>query len=122
MEAMNSSGKKGYAGEAPVLAWFKARGFFRAYRMRTQGVADKGDIGGIDTVVIEVKNHGTYSFGEWMKETTREKRNADARIGALVVKPKGVGETQVGSWWVTMTLADFTTLLADANYGPREGA
>lgn len=118
----NRSGKKGWAGEAPVLAWFKARGFYRAYRLRTQGAKDRGDIGGIDGAVIEVKNHGVYKFAEWMKETAVEKANADARLGALVVKPKGVGETKVGQWWVVMTLADFTTLLADADYGPREGS
>lgn len=118
----NRSGKKGWAGESPVWNWFKDHGFHRSYRLRTQGVMDKGDIGGIDDIAIEIKNQGTYKFAEWMKETEKEKANANARLGALVVKPKGIGETRVGSWWVMMTLSDFTTLLIDANYGPRDGA
>lgn len=118
----NRAGKKGWLGEAPVESWFKNCGFNRAYRLRNQGVNDKGDIGGIDEAVIEVKNWGTYKFAEWMRETEKEKANAGARLGALVVKPRGVGETRVGSWWVMMTLTDFTTLLIDADYGPREGA
>lgn len=116
---MNRSGRKGWAGEAPVLAWFQGRGFHRTYRMRTQGAADKGDIGGIDEACIEVKNHGVYKFAEWMKETAVEKANAGARVGALVIKPKGVGEKNIRDWWVTMTLEDFTQLLIDAGYGPR---
>lgn len=118
----NRAGKKGWLGEAPVLAWFIEHGFRRAYRLRNQGVNDKGDIGGIDDAVIEVKNWGIYAFPEWMKETATEKKNAGARLGALVVKPRGIGETRVGSWWVMMTLTDFTTLLIDADYGPREGS
>ena len=117
----NRSGRKGWAGEAPVLDWLKKRGFFRAYRLRTQGVADKGDIGGIDEACIEVKNQGVYRLAEWMQETEKEKANAKARIGALVVKPKGVGNTRVDSWWVITTLSDFTTLLIDADYGPHKG-
>ena len=119
---MNRSGNKGWRGEAPVLDWLKNCGFHRAYRLRTQGVNDKGDVGGIDEAVIEIKNHGIYKFAEWMKETHTEKQNAQARLGALIVKPKGIGDTRVGSWWVMMTLSDFTTLLIDADYGPREGA
>lgn len=117
---MNRSGRKGWAGEAPVLAYLIQRGFIRSYRMRTQGAADKGDIGGIDNAVIEIKNHGVYKFAEWMRETAVEKANAGARLGALVVKPKGLGAPKVDQWWVTMTLADFTQLLIDAGYGPRE--
>ena len=49
----------------------------------------------------------------------REQANAGARIGALVVKPKGKSEMFIREWWVTMTLEDFTQLLIDAGYGPR---
>ena len=114
----NPSGKKGYAGEAPVLDYLKSRGFFRAFRRRTQGVLDKGDIGGIDNVVIEIKNHGVYKFGSWMKELAQEKSNALAWTAGLVVKPKGVGATRVRDWWVMMTLEDYTALLERAGYGP----
>jgi hypothetical protein len=117
----NRSGRKGYMGEAPVERWFKiTRGFYRAYRLRSQGVEDKGDIGGIDNVCIEVKNHGTYKFGEWMKELAREKAQAGAHTAALIVKPKGKSEMFIQEWWVTMTLEDYTQLLIDAGYGPRK--
>ena len=114
----NPSGKKGYNGEAPVLDYLLKQGFHRAFRRRTQGVVDKGDIGGIDNVVIEIKNHGIYKFGAWMKELAQEKSNALAWTAGLVVKPKGVGATRVRDWWVMMTLEDYTALLERAGYGP----
>lgn len=118
----NPSGRKGYAGEAPVLDYLLKQGFYRAFRRRTQGVMDKGDIGGIDNVVIEIKNHGVYKFGAWMKELAQEKANAMAWTAALVVKPKGVGSTRVRDWWVVMTLEDYTDLLERAGFGPMHGS
>ena len=116
----NPAGKKGYAGEAPVKDYLVSRGFHRAYRLRTQGSMDKGDIGGIDRVVLEVKNVAKYALSQWMRETRTEKKNAGAETAALVIKPKGVGETRVSEWWAVLTLEDYTQLLIDAGYGPRD--
>lgn len=115
---MNKAGRKGWAGERPVLDYLQSRGWWRAYRLRSQGTMDKGDIGGIDRVAIEVKNRGTYDFPGWMRETAREKANAGAEVAALVVKPRGVGATKVGQWWTMLTLEDFCGLLLRAGYGP----
>jgi hypothetical protein len=105
-------------GEIPAAANFIARGFFRVYRLGKQGMKDEGDIGGIDGVAIEVKNQAVYKFGPWMKELAIEKANRAARIGALLVKPKGIGVTRVDQWWIVMTVGDFQSLLIDAGYGP----
>ena len=118
---MSASARKGnQQGEIPVAANFIARGFHRVYRLGQQGQKDKGDIGGIDGVAIEVKNHGVYKFGPWMKELAVEKAHKQAKIGALIVHPKGIGLTRVDQWWVTMTVADFQCLLIEAGYGPYE--
>ncbi len=117
----NPAGRKGYAGEAPVVEFLRRAGFHRVYRMRNQGTADKGDVGGIDKVCIEIKNVSTYAFPKWMSETRREKANARAETSALVVKPRGVGASKVAEWWVMMTLEEYTDLLKRAGYGPIEG-
>lgn len=114
----NPSGRKGYAGEAPVLDYLRGRGFFRAYRKGSQGARDKGDILGIDDVVIEVKNVSKYDFSGWMRETLIEKANAGAKIAALVVKPMRIGASRVDQWWVVMTLEDYSDLLISAGHGP----
>lgn len=115
----NTAARKGnQEGEIPVEQNFIARGFHRVYRLGKQGTKDKGDIGGIDDVCIEVKNWGTYHFGPWMKELAKKKANKAAKIGALLVKPKGIGKTRVDQWWVVMTVGDFENLLIEAGYGP----
>jgi hypothetical protein len=117
----NPAARKGnQEGEIPVEQNFIARGFHRVYRLGKQGAKDKGDIGGIDDVCIEVKNHGTYKLGPWMKELAVEKANKAAKIGALIVKPRGIGKTRVDQWWVMMTVGDFQRLLIEAGYGPYE--
>lgn len=116
----NPSGDKGYRGEFPVLDYLRRRGYRHAYRLRTQGVNDKGDIGNIDDVVIEIKNRAIYDFPGWVREMRKEKANAKAETGAVVIKPKGVGETRVAEWWVVLTLEDYTSLLIKAGYGPHE--
>lgn len=105
-------------GEIPVEHHFIARGFHRAYRLGKQGQKDKGDIGGIDDVAIEVKNQKSYELSRWMKELAVEKSYKAARIGALIIKPARIGKTRVGQWWVMMTVEDFQTLLIEAGYGP----
>jgi hypothetical protein len=119
VEAVSAASRKGnQEGEIPVEQHFIARGFHRVYRLGKQGQKDKGDIGGIDDVAIEVKNHGTYSFGPWMKELAVEKAHKAAKIGALLVKPRGIGKTRVDQWWIVMTVGDFQRLLIEAGYGP----
>lgn len=116
---MSAASRKGnQEGEIPVEQHFIARGFHRVYRLGKQGQKDKGDIGGIDDVAIEVKNVARYSLSGWMKELAVEKEYKVARIGALIIKPARIGKTRVGKWWVMMTVEDFQTLLIEAGYGP----
>jgi hypothetical protein len=118
---VSAAARKGnQGGEIPVAQHFIAAGFHRVYRLGKQGLKDMGDIGGIDGVAIEVKNQGTYRFGPWMKELAVEKAHKAAKIGALLVKPKGIGATRVDQWWIVMTVGDFQRLLIEAGYGPYE--
>ena len=118
---MTTAARKGnQEGEIPVAQYFISRGFHRVYRLGKQGLKDMGDIGGIDGVAIEVKNQAVYKFGPWMKELATEKAHKAANIGALLVKPKGIGKTRVDQWWIVMTVGDFERLLVEAGYGPYE--
>lgn len=118
---MSKQTRKGNSeGEIPVEEFLRKMGFRRAYRLRHQGVIDKGDIGGIDGVCIEIKNWGIYKLAEWIKEMVHEKANAGAKTGAVLFKPKGIGKTRVGKWWVLMEAEDYAQLLIDAGYGPYE--
>jgi hypothetical protein len=116
----NPAGAKGYRGEQPVIDYLKKRGFRWAYRLRSQGVNDKGDVGNIENVVIEIKNQAIYKISEWMRETKVEKGRAKAETAALVVKPKGHGDGRIADWWTILTLEDYVSLLIKAGYGPNE--
>jgi hypothetical protein len=86
-------------------------------RRALSGVNDMGDVSGAPCLVFEIKNHKTYKFPEWLKETEVERINAKADYGVLVVKPNGVGLGSVEDWWAVMTVGQILNLLRDAGYG-----
>ncbi len=61
---------------------------------------DKGDIAGVNGVVIEVKNHRRLDLSAWIKELEVEIKNDKAWTG--VVLHKRIGKGDVGEWYATM--------------------
>lgn len=111
---MSKARQKGTAAETAVVKYLRQCGWLDADRHPLRGQADQGDIRGISNMVLEVKNHRTYSIPAWMREVEAEKANADARFGAAIIKPNGVGLTSVGQWWAVMSVEDFAKLCARA--------
>ena len=68
-------------------------------------------------IAVEIKNHASYKFPEWLRETEVERVNAKADVGLLVVKPNGVGLGSVDQWWAIMPVGAMMKLLSDAGYG-----
>lgn len=81
------------------------------------GSKDKGDIGGVryrgKRVVLEAKNCRTMSLPAWLKEAEIEAGNDSADYWAVVHKRTGVGPANMGETYVTMTLAQYTKMLAN---------
>jgi hypothetical protein len=111
---MSKNKAKGTSAETAVVNYLNANGFPHAERRALAGINDKGDVGGIPFVVVEVKAHRTYTIPSWMKELATEKANAKATTAFLVVKPNGVGTANTGNWWAIMPLADMTQLIKEA--------
>jgi hypothetical protein len=99
------------------VRFLSGQGFPNAERRALTGQFDQGDVTGTPCLAWEVKNHKTYHFPAWLKETETERINAKADFGILVVKPNGVGLTNAGQWWAVMSVADVVNLLRDAGYG-----
>ncbi|SNS43196.1 hypothetical protein SAMN06309944_0228 [Micrococcales bacterium KH10] len=82
-------------------------------RVKT-GNKDRGDIGGLrhmgQRVVIECKNTTRLSLGTWINEVEIERGNDDAGVGLVVHKRHG--KASPGDQLVTMTLADFVSLVS----------
>lgn len=113
---MSKQRQKGTLWETSVVRYLREHGFL-AERRALHGAADKGDIAGVDGVVIECKNAKTYKLAEWIEETKVERDNASADIGVLFVKRIGKTDPKEGYW--IMTGEDGLKLLKKAGYEPR---
>jgi hypothetical protein len=116
---MSRSKRKGTAAETSVVRYLNENHFRGAERRALAGANDKGDVTGIDDVVIEVKAGVRLQIPEWLKETEQERKNAKADIGVLVIKPKGKGDATVHQWWAVMTLQQACFLMRRAGYGEK---
>jgi len=109
-----SAKKAGSTFERQVADYLAANVDDRIDRRVKNGTKDRGDIGGVrihgQRVVLECKNTAKTSLGTWANEAEIERGNDDALAGAIVHKRHGKG--QPADQWVTLTLADFTALLA----------
>jgi len=107
---LSRSKQKGTLAETAVVNYL--RQFWPSVERRAlSGAKDKGDVAGIPNVVIEIKNHASYKLTEWIKETEVERNNAQASVGILVIKPKGIGVSQVDKWYAVVPLETMVTLL-----------
>ena len=87
----------------------------RIERRVRNGAKDRGDIGGVRVrgrrLVVEVKNCARTDLAGWIAEAEVEAGNDDAVAGIVVAKRKGT--TDVGRWYVHMTVKDLLSLLWD---------
>lgn len=144
---MNKSKATGTTFESQVVAYLRDNGFPQAERRALAGSTDLGDVTGCPGLVIECKggkaaeNASDGQVDAWLLETDRERANAGADIGVLVMKRKAIGAGNAGRWWavmdlgvmvdivgptwgyevgscpVRMHLANATSLLRDVGYG-----
>lgn len=94
---------KGAKAENDIAAWLRRHGYPDADRRPRNGRNDRGDIGGVPNVVIEVKNTASYAgeLAGWLTEAETERQNAGADLGFVWHKRKGTSDP--GHWYVTMT-------------------
>lgn len=119
---VNRSKQKGTTTERLVVEYLQRNGWPYAERRALAGALDKGDIAGMPGLCVEVKyGNGTLKIGPWLTETGIERLNAGADHGILVVKPFGLGEKSVESWYAVMVAADFDSLLAKIIMNPAAG-
>jgi len=86
---MSKSKQKGTAAETSVVNWLLSKGRKQVERRSLNGSNDRGDIAGIPTVVIEVKNCVKVELSAWLKELEAEMINDKADTGVVIHKKKG---------------------------------
>jgi hypothetical protein len=124
---VNKSKNRGTAYETAVVRYARENGFLLAERRALAGNLDKGDALLCPGVIVECKAHATVTDGlirEWLAETQREKANANASVGILVIKRprKAIGDSYAvlaGAQGepVIRFLSDVLILLRTGGYG-----
>lgn len=147
----------GTAGESAAVRYLRTTGNFpdtRARRLTLSGRFDQGDVfiefpNGI-TGIIEVKsgkqadNASLQDIWRWQRETSKERRQARASLGLLLVKRNGYSPERIAYWrcfirlrhlsstmlgdsgdfWVEMPFAEAMTVLLNQHgyYEPADAA
>jgi len=102
---------KGTFAETTVVNYLRGNGFPYAERRTLKGAKDRGDVAGCPGLCFEVKYAGVnLKISAWLGETDVESLNDGADYGILVVKPLGLGERSVASWYAVMTSEYFGKL------------
>jgi len=117
----NKSGEIGTRTATAVARYLTANGWPYAERRTLKGSHDQGDITGTPGICWEVKGGQaakTASDGQiaaWLDETERERVNARADIGVLVVQRAGIGAANCGRWWAIIPWAQVYHLMVGPN-------
>jgi Holliday junction resolvase len=111
---MSRQRAKGTRAESAVVAYLREVGFDHAERRALNGAQDKGDIAGIASVCIEVKDHRELRLAEFVDEAVAEGDNARADVAVAWIKRRG--KASPADWYVAMTGTQFVSLLIDAGY------
>jgi len=108
---------RGMRTQKVVATWFQEHGFPNA---ESTGSGRSGvDILGLIGFAVEVKARRDLALTAWLRQAAKESR---AGLPVVIHRPDGFGEVSIAAWPVTMTLADFTTLIHEAGYGTPEVA
>jgi hypothetical protein len=87
----------GTRGETAIVNVLRAHGFGGAERRALAGSNDLGDILICPGVIAEVKwgkhakTASLVDVSRWLRETERERANAGAHLGLLVIQRNGIG-------------------------------
>ncbi len=106
---MSKSKRKGTAAESAVVSYLQGNGYPDCERRSLSGVLDRGDVAGMRSLVIEVKDHARLELSQWVEEAERERANAGASHGVVWHKRRGRGSP--ADWYVTMTGEQFLRFL-----------
>ena len=113
----------GTATETGIVKYLRSHGFPHAERRPLSGALDRGDILVCPGVIIEAKSGNAAAHAsdgqvqKWLDETERERVNANAVIGLLVTKRKGVSDQRAGEFWAHLDGGVFCDLIYERTDG-----
>lgn len=120
---MSRSKQTGTSFESALVKYARDNGFPGADRLPLSGALDRGDVGLAPGVIAECKagsaaEHASDGqIAKWLEETERERVNANAAIGLLVTKRKGVGASRMTEQWCHLDGGVFADLIYQRSDG-----
>jgi len=108
----------GTAAETAVVRYLRDHGFPHAERRALRGAQDAGDITGTPGVCWSVKGGQAAKDAsdglveDWLSELLRQRSNAKASYGVLVLQRRGYGPERAGRWWAIMRGWQYEALCA----------
>jgi hypothetical protein len=109
--------------ESALVRYAKENGFPWADRIPLSGALDRGDVALCPGLIVECKagkaaeNASDEQIKKWLVETERERVNANAAIGLLVTKRRGIGAVRMGEQWCHLDGGVFADLIYDRHDG-----
>jgi len=110
----NPAKRKGDGFERSIVEYLRSEGF-TVDRTRAGWSDDRGDIHGIEGLVLECKNHKTLAIPAWLEELRIEMANARCDMGVVVHKRRG--SQAGGEQYATLPFWLFVKLIKEAGYG-----
>ena len=117
----NPNGARGAKAERDLVVWLREHGWPDACRARGEGTVDRGDIGGIPGVCVQVKAAAKPEYVMARLRAAQQGALAQAwgRREVAVVKIPGVGDP--AKWWAATpaayrTVAAGVTMMLPATY------
>ena len=112
---MSKSKQRGTALETALVNWLIERGI-EARRLPLTGSKDQGDVW-TPALSFECKNVRSMALGQWVEEAKAESVNAGRPV---VVFHQRIGRGDPGESFVSMTLAQFVSLVALSGSAPSQ--
>lgn len=107
----------GRIAEKAVADYLAAHGFPLAEPRSDGSHNPYGDVANIFPVVIEVKAEAKWRPAAYVKQLAEEMNATDAEVGAVFIKPPGVGLGRVAEWHALLPVELLVQLLRAAGYG-----
>jgi len=103
---------KGSAYEREVVKALTEAGIYAERAYGAGRPDDVGDISGIPNWILECKNHAKFALSQWLAEAERERQNAKAKFGAVIIKKRGKSAKES---YVLLDFETFVKILKELN-------
>lgn len=98
----------GTDAETKVVRYLQANGHPRAERLALAGASDRGDVGNVDGLTVQVKSQRAMALASWVDDSRKQAKTAGNLYAVVAHRRRGKGNP--ADWYATLTLGQFVQL------------